>query len=482
MFTPNYEAWWNKPDLTESDLAWLMLGVNPDDVEYERRLNEKGDLSHEERLWLGNFGGYVRDLPKGVFCIGESHQFLMNLKLWGGGKESFIINAYEWAQDFLDGFSTYLKSIGAMPDYFDEYKNHDIYLDTLAAWDFADIDSEMKALALLMGFKPHYFMAFIDLHTQQMQKTGQPAFFTFPADRKFFFHQYHQFLKRKFEDPFGHVFVTGPFNSVRRLDLWTGEFRSYVQALHDAGVVFRPEIYELLRDKGIELKYSKDAWALAFYRKWMNRGVWALKEAAALYLGDDPHGGREFIPLANVTMRWGPGFLLVDKETIYPLDENGKLEDVPNEDILEDLSLDNFVRKHIAAGNIKQASAEGLGDELHFRPLDIVAFFRRYLTLTPDPCALLVVLGVEDGLEDEAEPAVRTGLPGRPAASKHLLEQEFERRMKDGLLADSLAEEVRQLREWLKREHPKMPVPAQGTTENNFRARFRNYESLKVTD
>jgi hypothetical protein len=66
----------------------------------------------------------------------------------------------------------------------------------------------------------------------------------------------------------------------------------------------------------------------------------------------------------------------------------------------------------------------------------------------------------------------RTGVAGRPS-SKQLAEQEMQRRAEQGVLAVTLAEEVRQLRDWLKGEHPTAPHPKQSALQNALRDQYR---------
>ena len=69
------------------------------------------------------------------------------------------------------------------------------------------------------------------------------------------------------------------------------------------------------------------------------------------------------------------------------------------------------------------------------------------------------------------EPAVRSGLPGRPT-SKHLVEQEFERRIKAGEVAPSLQAEATYLKDWLEKNHPDAPSSGLSAIQNNIRERY----------
>jgi hypothetical protein len=57
-FTPNYENWWNKPDLTKEELIWLMVGISPQDMSHYRTLEGKTDKTPDEEKWCRNFFNY----------------------------------------------------------------------------------------------------------------------------------------------------------------------------------------------------------------------------------------------------------------------------------------------------------------------------------------------------------------------------------------------------------------------------------------
>lgn len=68
---------------------------------------------------------------------------------------------------------------------------------------------------------------------------------------------------------------------------------------------------------------------------------------------------------------------------------------------------------------------------------------------------------------------LQSGLPGRPSKSKHLIEDEFQRRAEAAELADSLSLEAKELHTWLRATYPDYPPPTVKTIENNIRAKYR---------
>jgi hypothetical protein len=78
---------------------------------------------------------------------------------------------------------------------------------------------------------------------------------------------------------------------------------------------------------------------------------------------------------------------------------------------------------------------------------------------------------------DEAEQ--RTGLPGRPPLSKHLIAEELLRRASTGNLASTLAKEADELRQWLCAQYPRHVPPGVRTIENNIRDAYKRLRPTK---
>jgi hypothetical protein len=176
--------------------------------------------------------------------------------------------------------------------------------------------------------------------------------------------------------------------------------------LHDNGFFFMPKIYNALKKQGISLSYSADSWAVQFYRRWLQYPTWNLKQAAKIYLGDDPDGGRSFESFANTALHGsGMGFSLLSEETFAEYDHNG--EYIPPPDSVEYIwndepdphasryLLESYVRSHIDAYHISPVRDDGPG-QLYFRPKVIVEFFRDYLNRTFRPQALYIAMGIDD--------------------------------------------------------------------------------------
>ncbi len=77
----------------------------------------------------------------------------------------------------------------------------------------------------------------------------------------------------------------------------------------------------------------------------------------------------------------------------------------------------------------------------------------------------------------DGDPLTHSGFPGRPAKSKHLIENEFRQRIERAEVLTSLTDEAVALLAWFVQEHPQMPRPTQRTIENNIREIHRRWRA-----
>ena len=78
--------------------------------------------------------------------------------------------------------------------------------------------------------------------------------------------------------------------------------------------------------------------------------------------------------------------------------------------------------------------------------------------------------GSPDGASTQ-QPAVRSGLPGKPT-SKHLYLQKLEARIETGEVAGSLEQEATFLKDYLERTYPEAPSSGLSAIRNNIRKRY----------
>jgi hypothetical protein len=99
------------------------------------------------------------------------------------------------------------------------------------------------------------------------------------------------------------------------------------------------------------------------------------------------------------------------------------------------------------------------------------AMVRRQRTGEPEPPT-----AANDSTKPVSSPSPeeppRSGAPGRPT-SMHLVDAEFERRVKAGIVAPSLNKEAETLAAWLKKNHPTMPAAKASSIRNYLREIYR---------
>ena len=82
-----------------------------------------------------------------------------------------------------------------------------------------------------------------------------------------------------------------------------------------------------------------------------------------------------------------------------------------------------------------------------------------------------------DDTEHGLDPT-KSGMPGRPSP-KHLYLKEMKRRAKEDLLQDSLAQEARDLWDWMDQKHPELNRGRVKSIENVIRDDYRRLQAAK---
>jgi hypothetical protein len=87
-------------------------------------------------------------------------------------------------------------------------------------------------------------------------------------------------------------------------------------------------------------------------------------------------------------------------------------------------------------------------------------------------------------VKPEAEPGrvagdanTHSGFPGRPSKGKHLIDDEFDRRVAAKQALPLVADEAEALLDWFKQQHPTMARPTPKTIQENIRARHRQWRA-----
>jgi hypothetical protein len=284
----------------------------------------------------------------------------------------------------------------------------------------------------LFGLNPEYFKQFFILHYRFKEEAktkdkDMAPYYYFKPEEKWLFSNYQKFLREEFPELIGlnliSVYLAKRCEAAKKLNLWTDDFPAYIQSLHDNGFDFMPKINDALKKHGITPSYSAKGWAVEqFYQRFLRRPLWKLKDAASIYRGSDPNGGREFVDFANINALHGSGagFALENSETIAEFDDNDKFVPPPEKTLAEIMkaeensfddptSLEGFVRGHLKAKSLvegKRFEAIEENGELYFKPEMIVKFFRDYLPRTHRPEALYIAMELAKNSADRPAEAV----------------------------------------------------------------------------
>lgn len=415
-FKPDFQSEWESTGINREALAWLMLGFSPSVGKRYIEVVKKYERTKEERSFLQCFDNYcLNEIGKITLKnLYQDYDSILRV-VTAEDKEEFINDAYTHNFDINPGLCAYLQSIGKMPynPDLERYTDHSQYKNDLENWEPYKIKDEHTALALLFGLNPQYFSRYLALHyifeKERVIRDMSPYHY-FEPEEKWLFNNYHDFLKEELPHLVGFgcpIFYIAPrYQNAKELNLWAGDFAAYIQSLHNNGFIFMPKIYEALKKHGIDPAYSSDGWAIQFYKRWLQYPTWSLKQAARLYRGDDPDGGRSFESLGNIGLHGsGMGFALEGSETIAEYGHDGEFIPPPDDNfdhIWKDepdphaprYLLESFVRSHMDAGHIKPVRDDG-PEKLYFTPPVIVTFFRDYLNRTFRPKALYIAMGME---------------------------------------------------------------------------------------
>ena len=390
-FEPDYETWWNKESLTKEQLVLLMLGVNPDDEEKSKILSAKPNRTHDEQEWTWGYSNYTRNLNP---FLGDAFRHGMQL-LKSDCKNYIYQEAYDNRFDInntLQDFLILAKVLAPNPK-LEKHKEHSIFEEKNSDIGAINSQNESHDFAKIIGVEPLYFDRFITLDDRcekEPKDNGYVAYVTFEPEEKWFYSEYGKFIGSFYKCR--HTDLTRFFRKIRSHELWDLDFYKYCQNIHDAGFIFKSKTYRSLNDKGIKLKYTKDGWAYNFYSEWiLKKPLWNLEIAGKLFTGADPNGGRELYGMGDFEKgRAGHG--LNDYKTVLFFDKNGEWKEPVIKNFLEETSLENFVRRHIAKGTIEHTyEHNGI---LEFEPKEIVRFLKDYCPNTCQPHALYNVLGL----------------------------------------------------------------------------------------
>jgi hypothetical protein len=410
-FEPDYEAEWNNEYLTEDDWIWVILETRPADWKrYDAFFDPAHpEMTEEDKAWHDQFEGNIKNLfatPKvtdqgmigrrysGGPMPRERHREIKEKNLWGSGKREFTRNLYENNLHLPPKLITYLQSICEMPrnEELECYRKHDSYYADLTKYDLNQIEDECAAAALLFGLTPEFFRKYIELQ-DLLQNDRHPWKILTIADR-FFLKEYAKAMSQHLDVTASSIYHA--YKEAGKRCNWTGDFASYVNALYNACIAFKPVIIAALISSSIPLQYSNDGMAIKLYKEWITREkLWSIETAANLYCGADPKGKNDFISFGNIPEhKLGiSGWMLEHPKTVSFIETDGTPEKFAVQKLSERTSLEQFIRDHIDSGDFTPSNPDGR-ERMRFRPDEIIPFFRKVF-LNYQPLALFQALGFE---------------------------------------------------------------------------------------
>jgi hypothetical protein len=303
-FTPNYEDWWNKPDLTKEELIWLMVGISPQDMSHYRTLEGKTDKTPDEEKWCQNFFNYFDNKHLFWRYGSNRHQEYEQCAISWDNKKQFIQDAYNAFITIDDGFLDYLESKGDFqknPD-LEKYKGWRQYQLDLKNADFDwKINTEEEAFAVFLGLLPESFKRYYALKLKKENRNKRLPFYLWlnelSPDDTWFFLLYQKFLRDTL--PVSDTLI----DDLKRLNLWpkvsefvkpwvNSNFSNYVKALHNQGAVFSRSFMKAFKKHVLpdwDWQYEAGSRVWKEYQHWVNKEkVWTFEQAIFLFTGKNP--------------------------------------------------------------------------------------------------------------------------------------------------------------------------------------------------
>ncbi|MBP7761188.1 MAG: hypothetical protein KA176_01295 [Alphaproteobacteria bacterium] len=239
------------------------------------------------------------------------------------------------------------------------------------------VKSEDEAFAILLRFEPEPYKRYLSL----ILRNRDPSY-NFTHEDGVFSRAYQDFL----EDSYGEdarYNLNDAYQYAKELSAWVGDFTEYSQTLHDAGLIFKSEIYTELKKHGIEPAYSETSTARRYYQLRAGDGLWPLDTAVKLYLGYRRDGKKLFRVLDQRSPISVRALAYFEEKGVWYVDACNKAE-----------TLKEFVARHVNAGEIESVNGS-------FRPKEITKFLSQYFPDTYRLPVLFEVLGLNAQSEDQ---------------------------------------------------------------------------------
>lgn len=386
-FKPDYEDWWKRKTLKMEDVIWLILGINPNDVNCYREY----EISNKPKdPWYWAFYNYVELIYPGR-RIGEYYSIYSKILDGVKKKDAFQI-IYNHHNPIHSDALSFAKSHGLIKteEKLEKYTDHNLFILDCNKFAPSFVTTEIQALGALLGFSPSYFERYkglFDKVQDEINRVGYFYLYSLTSEERWF---YDEFTKCIIEqcDEHDPIFLFDKLNHLTNLKIWKNDFPLYVQESYEEGFSFDQDVYNALFQVGISMpEYKKDSWAIKYYEEWIKRKpVWDAITASCLYRGGNPDEGREFWNFNKKKNLKMNGYYLYTDYLSYS-SEDGKIK--------EQIKIIDFIHQHILAGNLKENGKDNEGKYL-FNPKEITIFFRDYCPNSYQPIALFEALGIKN--------------------------------------------------------------------------------------
>lgn len=417
-FEPDYAAWWSKEDITQSDLSWLILGVDPDDIRKRDSLGRSKPIGELGRHSLSEWEAHMEMLSTCLLLpppmdIEAAHACLMGLS-WTGDRRAFVEEACN--RRLILSHTGYANTQRAfweplMPKNvsLEKYKDHSQYSVDLHTIDISSVKTEEHAFAIICGLDGPCFSRFLKIHSRQQELVWSSGtnktLSSSDVDDMLFYAEYASFLSAKLLGKKGRTYAASDlhntYHDANALKIWEGNCAQYIQGIYNSRLALPEEFYDPLRSLGLDISYQEEGEIRSYYKRVIQEGLWSLHEAACFYLRIDPKdsdlGG--IVPGIKSPPFFRPipgkmGRHLFCTEEYVVLDSRG----FPDRDLSGETKqkLEDLVEKNMGNEEIKEAVKPTETNGIQkFIPKNIILFLREHFPCTSEPIALFEELDIK---------------------------------------------------------------------------------------
>lgn len=311
-FTPDYEYWFNKKDITEDEACLVVQGIRPSD--YESYVCSEDILRNmvscfDDRILAkdNSFNLYLQSVAKetvflivdnnGIKSSGKKYVFkdltkeIKKENIWNGDLYSFYKELYERNFDcFADSFLSYLESKNKKLVTFDHYRDTKQYFADYPSWikkDNLNNITKEDAAYLFIGLNPKFAKRYVSISSPHEISNYYEV--DWSNEDRFFYKEYT-----------GIVAIQNIYhinNITQEYDY--KDFFSFINELYNDGLDPCDELKDYLRTIDETLKYDKNSLVYKVYSSYAKMDSWSLKDCRCLISGIHPRTNEKLITFFN---------------------------------------------------------------------------------------------------------------------------------------------------------------------------------------